>query len=313
MTAPAIVPPSTDPTSGTVLLVHAADASWLGTRLKGQGHITLQARTAEEALASITAEDPDLVVVDAALPAEGARAICAALGSGPDLDRPIVVESATPLTIEQRIAWLRLGVWDCFSPVGEAQDDESLLRIEWFLRARRATSRNRLGMLTDPATGLYNRLGLSRRAREMGAQSFRKHEPVGCVVFVLGTEPASEASIASCARAIHAEGRLSDVVARLADHEFAVLAPATDEVGTLRMAERVAATIRRFFVPTEGVEAQLTLRAAWDSVPSLGYSPVQPIDLVIRAAAALRAGLPGEGDTWLRRSGGHARVQELPH
>jgi len=40
-----------------------------------------------------------------------------------------------------------------------------------------------------PRTGLYNRQGLARRARELGSQAFREHGPLACVVLALDLEP----------------------------------------------------------------------------------------------------------------------------
>lgn len=298
---------STSLPTATVLFVRGPTASWLEERLLNAGHGVLEASTLGEALAKIAAEDPDLVVIESDLPGQDARALCETLALNSDNERPLVIETTADLAPEERIGWLRSGAWDCLIPSSERVREESLLRIEWFMRARRATARDRLGMLTDPHTGLYNRLGLSRRARELGAQSFRNRESVTCIVFELVIDPDSEGAMASCARGMQDEGRLSDVIARLSEREIAVLATHTDEAGALKLADRMAHAIRAHLALTEGEATRVEVHAAWDSVPSLGYTPVQPIDLVIRAAAAARVRSSAGEEAWIRRSGAHAQ------
>lgn len=294
------------PPLATVLFVRGSRASWLEGQLTAAGHGILLAWNPAEALALIAIEEPDMVVIEADLPDGGGRTLCETLAYTSDNERPLVIETTADLAFEERLGWLKSGAWDCLIPSSEVDREASLQRIDWFIRARRATARDRLGMLTDPRTGLYNRLGLSRRARELGAQSFRNRESVACVVFDLGLDPDTEEAMASCARGMQDEGRLSDVLARLADREITVLAAHTDESGALKLADRMAHAIRAHLALTTGETGRVEIRAAWDCVSSLGYGPVQPIDLVIRAAAAARARGSMEPGQWIRRSGGFA-------
>src|SRR3989449_2198323 len=57
------------------------------------------------------------------------------------------------------------------------------------VQARRDADQARAGGLLDPVTGLYNRQGLARRARELGSQAFREHGPLACIVLALDVEP----------------------------------------------------------------------------------------------------------------------------
>jgi PleD family two-component response regulator len=300
-----------------ILLVHHSPVTWLGELLMAQGHQVAHVVTAAEAQQRLLEEDPDLIVVTEEVPDDAATLICRALHDVTGGDRPIVIESGGDLTPARRAEFLRAGAWDFISPTLTPADNEGLLRLGHLLQARRVAARERLGILTDPRTGLYNRIGLSRRARELGAQTFRTHDSVGCVVFGLKVEPDTEAAMAYCARAVHDEGRLSDVVARLGDREIAILAPRTDEAGALRLAERIARALKGHLTRPEGEGIQLELRATYDAVASLGYVPIQPIDLVIQAAATLRARIAREEEStdapWIRRSGGQPRVTTPPN
>ena len=43
------------------------------------------------------------------------------------------------------------------------------------------------------------------------------------------------------------------------------------------------------------------LRAGYDAVGNFTYSPIDPVDLLARAAAAVRSGTPDTNYSWLRR------------
>ncbi len=49
-----------------------------------------------------------------------------------------------------------------------------------------------------------------------------------------------------------------------------------------------------------------TLSVGYDAVGNLKYSPIDPVDLLVRADAAVQAGVPEPGSPWLRRFEGTA-------
>lgn len=291
---------------GIVMVVDPDPRNWLGALLEGRGHTVVRYPDVASARQRLTDEDPDLVVLHADPHDPETVVQCGFLREDIQGVYPLVVESPDPLTPTARVALLQAGAWECVDRGAAAQGDELVLRLQAYLRAHRASTRERLGLLTDPRTGLYNRLGLSRRARELGAHLFRTHEPVACVVFELTVTPESEEAIAQCARFLTDEGRLSDVVARLDEHQVAVLAPHTDLQGVVRLAERMARVAKQRLARSALDGVQLELRAAYDAISSAGYIPIQPIDLVATAVASLRVRPPGAGTPWLRRSGPHS-------
>jgi PleD family two-component response regulator len=307
------VVPSVGELTGIVMIVDPDPCNWLGALLEGQGHTLVRHSDPASARQRVSEEDPDLVVLHAEPLDAEAITLCGRLHEDLDGVHPIVVESPGPLSPAQRIEMLRAGAWDCIDPPTPSQLEGLMLRLRTFLRAHRATLRERLGLLVDTHTGLYNRLGLTRRARELGALLFRTHEPVACVVFELTVIPESEEAISHCARLLADEGRVSDVLARLGEQQVAMLAPHTDLAGAVRLAERMARSARQKLSLSEHAGVQLEIRAAYDAVPSAGYVPVQPIDLVAAAAASLRQRPAGGTSPWLRRSGGHAAPTEPPN
>jgi diguanylate cyclase (GGDEF)-like protein len=158
-------------------------------------------------------------------------------------------------------------------------------------------------------TGLYNRQGLSRRARELGSQAFREHGPLACVVLALDLEPTELSpgqqhggpGLGRYVQAIKAAARLSDVIGRLSATEFAVFAPGTDAGGARRLAERLAASVSAAMgAAPAGATAPVRFRCGYEAVANVGYAPIEPTDLLVRAAAAVRTGRADSGG-WLRR------------
>src|SRR5205807_1370530 len=190
---------------------------------------------------------------------------------------------------------------------------------------RYALDRARAEGLLDPITGLYNRQGLARRARELGSQAFREHGALACVVIALDVEATATASegaghvVVRCVHALKSSARLSDVVGRLSPTEFAVLAPGTDAAGARRLAERLASTVQASAggMPTPAADpgaqplAQLRVRCGYEAVANVGYAPIEPVDLLVRASTALRTGR-AEGGSWLRRFDDGASTTPTP-
>src|SRR5436189_110912 len=163
-------------------------------------------------------------------------------------------------------------------------------------------ARARTTGLLDVATGLYNRQGLARRARELGSQAFREHGPLACVVLALDIEQGGT-SLGRYVQAIKSAARLSDVIGRLSATEFAVLAPGTDAGGARRLAERLASSVSATTVASAAgapAAAPVRVRCGYEAVANVGYAPIEPVDLLVRAAAAVRTGRV-DSATWLRR------------
>jgi diguanylate cyclase (GGDEF)-like protein len=224
---------------------------------------------------------------------------------------PILLCMAEQGSRELRLAALRAGAWECIVPPHDA--DEILLKVGAYVRAKLDADRARVEGLLDPITGLYNRQGLARRARELGSQAFREHGPLACLALALDVESAAEpapaeqvrvgpaTAVVRCVQALKSSARLSDVIGRLGAMEFAVLAPGTDDSGARRLAERLAGTLQG----NADTQPPLRVRCGYEAVANLGYAPIEPVELLVRASAALRTGKV-EGGWWLRRFDGGA-------
>src|SRR5207247_3316585 len=132
---------------------------------------------------------------------------------------------------------------------------------------------------------------------------FREHGPLACIVLALDLEPVEAeegaagggsggggtTSLGRCIQAIKAAARLSDVIGRLSTSEFAVLAPGTDAAGARRLAERLASSVAATTATsTAGAAAAspVRVRCGYEAVANVGYAPIEPVDLLVRASAA---------------------------
>jgi GGDEF domain-containing protein len=99
-------------------------------------------------------------------------------------------------------------------------------------------------------------------------------------------------------------GRASDAIGRLGQSEFAIIAPATPPSGALRLAERIRAAVESVPLvhPPNGGSAHvqhpparaepIRLRAGYYAVNDFAESSVDAVEMLVRAASALRQGAP---------------------
>ena len=212
------------PSAGLPLALLASDREqstrWIVSLLESGGYAVLRERTGQHALERARATQPDVVIVDADLPGIGGVEFCRVLRSDARISgsTPIYLVQEQP-SREQRLAALRAGAWECIVAPHDA--DEILLKLNAYVQAKLDADRARAEGLLDPGTGLYNRQGLARRARELGSQAFREHDALSCVVLALDLTPdqasgAKEESatptIVRCVHALRSSARLSDVI-----------------------------------------------------------------------------------------------------
>jgi len=295
------------PSAGLPLALVAGDqeggALWIEQLLSANGFAVLRTPTGQYALARARTTNPDLVITEAVLPDMSGIELCRTLREDPrsSSSMPLLIVTPHVATREQRVGALRVGVWDCVSPATDPT--ELVLRLQAYMRAKMDADRARLEGLLDLGTGLYNRRGMARRVQELGSQAFREHGALACIVLALDLHPEAAASgdtaasaILSSVEALKSTGRLSDVLGRLGPTEFAVIAPSTGPSGAVRLAERLIRSIEA--IKTKGVRQ---VRVGYEAATNVGYEPIQPVDLLVRASTALRRGAAVGGTSWIRR------------
>ncbi|HTY06468.1 MAG TPA: response regulator [Gemmatimonadales bacterium] len=296
------VPPST-PAGRPPLALIGSDQEWsirsIESILGPHGYAVLRAYNGKEVLERAQSGQPDVVILDLRLPDQDGRVVCRALRE------QRIVTPATPILMissghpakADRLKALQAGAWEVLSLPLDAE--EFLLRLASFVQAKTESDALREEGLVDRSTGFYSVRGLARRAREVGAEAFRRKTALACVVIGVDAVNAdgqgADADAAALAQALEivaqafqGTARSSDIIGRLGRSEFAVIAPATDADGAMRLAERLAAAVESR-QPAPGTRVSgVKVRAGYEAVADLHETPVEPVDLLVRATAALR-------------------------
>jgi CheY-like chemotaxis protein len=196
---------------------------------------------------------PDGVLLDMALDQRGSDslALCRGLRADPIISRatPIILTTAGPALRAQQLDALRAGAWELR---GDPLDMEELvLRLGVYVQGKLEVDRLGAEGLVDRTSGLYNDVGMTRRAAELAAFTARQGLPLACAVFQpangsggggAGLTPGSADRLAL---AFQRAGRISDAVCRTGATEFAVFAPATDEGGAQGLVQRISDAVAR--------------------------------------------------------------------
>ncbi|HEX4932668.1 MAG TPA: response regulator [Gemmatimonadaceae bacterium] len=281
------------------LVLLANDQEWsarsLETVLGSQGFASARAFTGRQALELARRLRPDVIIADAGMPDISGIEICQRLRDDVEFpaSTPIIVTTAGPASRAQRLEAYRAGAWEFLSQPIDA--DALLLKLQLFVRARREIDRSREESLIDDGTGLYNVRGLARRAREIGADASRRHTPLACVAVGSVVEDGAGGSADLDVRlAEHVSeifkrmARSSDAVGRLGRGEFAVIAPAMDGHGALSFVERLKRELEGAPAIIDGVPRPLKVRAGYCAVADFAQSSFDAVELLLRAASALR-------------------------
>lgn len=294
--------PRTDAAPPPLVLL-ANDQEWSARSLESvlgpQGFASIRAYTGRQAIELARRVHPDVVILDAGMPDISGIEICQRLRDDAEFPRssPIVITTSGPASRAQRLEALRAGAWEFLSQPIDAE--ALLLKLERFVQARREIDRSREESLLDPTTGLYNARGMARRAREIGAEATRRHAPLACVAISPVEEPREEpregaldeldARIAEhVSRICRTTARASDAVGRLGRAEFAILAPFTDARGAMRLVERLQQRVAEEHVLIDGAHRPVRFKAGYYAVSDFAQSSVDAVELLLRAASALR-------------------------
>jgi diguanylate cyclase (GGDEF)-like protein len=290
------------------LVLIANDQEWSARSLESilgpSGYSVVRAYTGQQALERARTAQPDLIILDAQMPDVHGFEVCRLLRSDPRFSAttPIIITTSGPSGRTQRLEAYRAGAWEF---LGQPLDGEALLlKLATFLQCKLEVDSLREESLLDPGTGLYNMRGLARRAHEIGADAFRRRDALACVVFSPEPEGAGDEAPDEEVQRIAEQlgqlfkrtGRSSDAIGRLGHSEFAVIAPATSSQGAVRLIQRLGGSIEASPIPVRGGERCLKVRAGYCAVPDFAESPVDAVELLLRATTALRE-LKRDGDS----------------
>src|SRR4026208_2506253 len=228
------------------LVLIANHQEWAARSLESilgpSGYSVVRAYTGQQALERVRTTQPDLIILDAQMPDVHGFEVCRQLRTDPrfSITTPIIITTSGPSGRTQRLEAYRAGAWEF---LGQPVDGEALLlKLATFLQCKREVDSLREESLLDPTTGLYNMRGLARRAHEIGADAFRRRDPLACVVCARQAEGDSESPDEEVQRIaeqigqlLKRVGRSSDAIGRMGQSEFAGIAPATGPGRGLRV------------------------------------------------------------------------------
>ena len=265
-----------------------------------EGYAVLRAFSGQQTLDLARVIQPDVIIIESSMHDMTSVQICESLRSdaqvGPSI--PIVIATTRLESRAERLAAHRAGAWEVW---GQPLDAELLLlRLENYVRAKREIDRVREESMVDAATGLYSPRGLTKRAREMGAEAVRRKVGMAAVAVTaqsLGgtTEEFTAAVVEQMAEILRRCSRLSDAIGRVGQQEFAIVAPATEVEGVLHLLERLRSAVESEPLSVGGVSRSMEMRAGYCAVPNLEAASVDVDELLLRATKALQYARSADG------------------
>lgn len=297
--------PDSDTPLRPPLVLLADDQEWSSRSLESilgpNGYAVLRAYTGRQAMELVRTAQPDLLILDAKLPDLSGIEVCRLVRADPRFNAttPIVVTSSAPSERAQRIDAYVAGAWEYF---GQPIDSEVLLhKLNTYMRSKRETDQVRSESFVDQATGLYTIRGLARRAHELGALAQRRHEPLACIAFAPDAPESGDAASQTAERSTvmtewvghigeitRRVARTSDAVGRLGQTEFGIVAAETDAAGALRLLDRLQGAIEALPTTDVGDAMGLSIRAGYCAASDAAASPVDAVEMLLRATATLR-------------------------
>jgi len=288
----------TEKTTAPPLVLIANDQEWSARSLESilgpHGYAVVRAHTGRQAIDLAWRTHPDAIVIDSGMPDISGVEVCRLLRRDArfSVSTPIIVTTAGPAARSDRLEAYRAGAWEyCTDPIDA---DALLLKLETFIASKRELDQCHDDSLLDRATGLYNVRGLTRRAQELGADASRRHAPLACLALsVMPNADADEATAHDVTQQIAEDlsdifrrtARVSDVIGHLGRSEFGIIAPSTAAPGAVRLVERIQEMVDA--APWTAPH-QVRVRAGYCAVPNFAESSVDAVELLLRAATALR-------------------------
>jgi diguanylate cyclase (GGDEF)-like protein len=267
----------------------------LGKMLAPIGPITF-ATSGPAALVQMRERAPDLVLLDAQMPAMSGYAVCEAMKADPELDKIPVIFVTAHNDVAAEVQALAAGAVDFISkPVNEAI---LLARVRTQLPLKRLSDELRRSAAVDGLTGLNNRASFDQRLKLEWARAVRSGASLSLVLLDVDHfkkyndrygHPAGDACLRQIAGALGAQARRpADVAARVGGEEFALLLPDTDAAGARCAAERIRSAVARLAIAHEAsaTAAHVTVSIG---VATCWPRPAPPAPPALTAATACTA------------------------
>jgi len=270
---------------GTVVFVgRQMAAEGILEELRNEGYLCSQVATGEEILTRLELSPPDLILLASELPSIDALTTCKKIKSNPRaIHIPVMmvftdgradnantnslnqIDKVTDLTVQatsQTAKHDRIAIWDA-----DADDiiDETTSDVEFSARVRRLLRKKQQQdafldhydvlmqrAITDPLTGLYNRMYLDDIISREMTLSYRSARPISFLIIDVdrfklinsryGYRVGDEV-LKDIAMLIKQHVRASDVVARYGGEEFAIALYDSEQQSALEIAKRICRSV----------------------------------------------------------------------
>ncbi|HET9385877.1 MAG TPA: response regulator [Gemmatimonadales bacterium] len=268
------------------LILLASPDPWLAQGLRGPlstaGFRVITTHAEPETLERVHSRRPHAIVLDVAIAPPG-FGLCRTLRSA-SLATPIVLVCQGHPSRDDVLEAVRAGAWDFRGTPLDVED--LVLRVVAYVEPKLELDRVSEECLVDRVSGLYNHLGLAKRADELAALATRHGLALACMVFRPGSSDLpSRAASDRLAVTFKSVGRASDAVGRTGRAEFAVFAAAGNAWAAKRLVHRLTDRATGY---GNGFDVRAGYSAAAPSQKISSYT------LLARARSALESGLtPG--------------------
>jgi DNA-binding response OmpR family regulator len=244
----------------------------------------LECEDAEERLS----EQPEIFLLDLGVGPEQLGAVIERVRTDLQADAatPIVGVGMDSVREEDRLTSLSAGLWDCL--LLPERSSELAVKLDNFVGAKRAADTLKATSLLDTESDFYNVRGLLRRLTETVAAADRAESALGCVVLEADAALEWEAA-AGLVPLLTKICRTSDVVGRLSDRRYVIIAPETGPDRAPLMVDRLLREIDSR-LSTRAPYRDAPVRAGYSVVGDVHESGIRPLDLLSRAQRALEEG-----------------------
>ncbi len=254
----------------------AANIAAIREGLAGMAYDFIEAHDGETALACVRDHLPDLVISDVEMPKMGGIELCRILKANPRFSFIPLILMTARTDSALKIAGLEQGADDyLFKPVDVLELGarvRSMLRIK-VLQDEILSANERLLQIneklqelsmTDPLTGIYNRLYFNKRFRYEYERASRYNVPLTCIMIDIdhfksvndryGHQVGDEV-LKAVSQTLLSGLRKVDILARYGGEEIVALLPETPCEKGAHVAERLRRSVEDLAVPRDGGEA----------------------------------------------------------
>ncbi|MET0265051.1 MAG: diguanylate cyclase [Duganella sp.] len=281
--------------NGRILVVDDAmeNIQILHQALRGEHEVQF-ALSGEKALELATAQQPDLILLDAVMPGMDGYAVCAALQASPRLqDIPVIFVTALNKPEDETRA-LEAGAVDFISKPFNVAVVRARVHSQLTIK-RQADAMRELSM-TDGLTGVANRRNFNDRFDAEWRRCSRAGLPLSLIMididhFKLYNDRYGHQAGDLCLQAVSAAmkgcaSRPQDLLARYGGEEFILLLPQEGPDGAEAVAQRIQDEVRKLALPHEASPTSASVTISMGLATAMPPLELAEANALIRSADA---------------------------